>query len=126
MKENEITEKIISCAIKVHSAIGPGLLESVYERVMAYELEKCGLRIEIQKPISFSYENIVFDEGFRADVLVENCVIIEIKSVKKIEDIHFKQLLSYLKLSKIKLGLLINFNEVLVKDGIKRVINGKI
>ena len=84
------------------------------------------MQVETQRPISFSYENIVFDEGFRADILVENCVIVEIKSVKKIEDIHFKQLLSYLKLSKLKLGLLINFNEVLVKDGVQRVINGKI
>ena len=84
------------------------------------------MQVETQRPISFSYENIVFDEKFRADILVENCVIVEIKSVKKIEDIHFKQLLSYLKLSKLKLGLLINFNEVLVKDGVQRVINGKI
>jgi len=126
MNENEVSEKIIGCAIKVHSALGPGLLESVYERVLAYELKACGFQIDTQKPISFSYENIVFEEGFRADILVEDCVIVEIKSVKKIEDIHFKQLLSYLKLSKLKLGLLINFNEVLLKDGIKRVINGKI
>lgn len=110
-------------------SLSPGtrtFFESVYERVLSYELEKSELSIEVQKPISFSYENIVFDEGFRADIIVEGKVIVEIKSVKKIEDVHFKQLLSYLKLSKMKLGLLINFNEVLLKSGIKRVINGKI
>jgi len=126
MDENELSEIIIGNAIKVHSTLGPGLLESVYEKALAYELQQSGLSVEVQKPVSFKYQTIEFDEGFRADIVVNNKVIIEIKSVKKLEQVHFKQLLTYIKLADKKLGLIINFNESLLKDGIKRVINGKI
>jgi len=126
MDENELSEIIIGNAIKVHSTLGPGLLESVYEKALAYELKQSGLSAEVQKPVSFKYQTIEFDEGFRADIVVNDKVIIEIKSVKKLEQVHFKQLLTYIKLADKKLGLLINFNEPLLKDGIKRVINGKI
>ena len=124
MNENEIAEIIIECAIKVHKILGPGLLESVYEKALAYELRKKGLRVDEQLSISFSYEDIVFDEGFRADLIVNDKVIIELKSIKDFEPIHFKILLTYIRLANKKLGLLINFNKELVKDGLKRVING--
>jgi GxxExxY protein len=124
MNENELSEIIIGCAIKIHSKLGPGLLESAYEKALAYELEKSGLILNIQKIIPIIYDEIEIDEGFRADIIVNDMVILELKSVKKIDDIHLKQLLTYLKLSNKKLGLLINFNEILLKNGIKRVING--
>ena len=126
MHENEITDKIINCAIKVHKLLGPGLLESVYEKVLAYEMKKHNLHVEIQKSIPIKYEDIVFEQGFRADLVVDDKVIIELKSVKNLEPVHAKQLLTYLRLTNKKLGLLLNFNEVLLKDGIKRVINGYI
>ncbi len=109
--------------MRVHSALGPGLLESVYEKALAYELKKSGFIVEVQKGIPVMYDGISLDEGFKADIIVNGKIIIELKSVKKIEDIHLKQLLTYLKLANIKLGLLINFNEVLLKNGIKRIIN---
>jgi len=123
MIDKNVTEKIIGCAMRVHTALGPGLLESVYESALAYELNKSGFTVEIQKAIPVQYDSITFDQGFKADIIVNNEIIIELKSVKKIEDIHLKQLLTYLKLSGISLGLLINFNEVLLKNGIKRIIN---
>lgn len=126
MNENELSEKIIGLAIKVHSALGPGLLESAYEKALVYELTKNGFQIETQKPIHINYEGMLIEEGYRADIIVNDLVILELKSVKQIEDIHLKQLLTYLRLSGKKLGLLINFNETLLKNGIKRVINGKI
>ena len=126
MNENEIAEKIIGLAIKVHSTLGPGLLESVYEKVMAFELHRNGFDLSIQKTMPVIYEGITIDEGYRADIVVNNLVIIELKSVKNIEDVYCKQLLTYLRLSKLKLGLIINFNEVLLKNGIRRVINGTI
>ena len=124
MNENEIAEIIIECAIKVHKILGPGLLESVYEKALAHELRKKGLHVDEQLSISFSYEDIVFDEGFRADLIVNDKVIVELKSIKDFESIHFKILLTYIRLANKKLGLLINFNKELVKDGLKRVING--
>jgi len=126
MNENELSEKIIGLAIKVHSALGPGLLESAYEKALVFELSRNGYKAEVQKSISINYEGIIIDEGYRADIVVNDIVLIELKSVKQIEDIHLKQLLTYLRLSGRKLGLLINFNATLLKDGIKRVINGKI
>ena len=126
MNENELSEKIIGLAIKVHSALGPGLLESAYEKALVFELSRNGYNAETQKSISINYEGMIIDEGYRADIVVNDIVLIELKSVKQIEDIHLKQLLTYLRLSGKKLGLLINFNETLLKNGIKRVINGKI
>jgi GxxExxY protein len=123
MNENELSEKIIGMALKVHSALGPGLLESAYEKALIYELNRNGNKIDTQKIIPIKYEDIIIDEGFRADIIVEDKIILELKSVKQLEDIHFKQLLTYLKLSNHKLGLLINFNETLLKNGIRRIVN---
>ncbi len=126
MNENELSEKIIGLAIKVHSALGPGLLESAYEKALVFELSRNGYKAEVQKSISINYAGIIIDEGYRADIVVNDIVLIELKSVKQIEDIHLKQLLTYIRLSNKKLGLLINFNEILLKNGIRRVINGSI
>jgi len=126
MNENDLSEIIIECSIKIHKALGPGLLESVYEKVLAYELQKKGLKAECQVSIPIRYDNFVFSEGFRADIIVNDSVIVELKSIVDFDNVHFKQLLTYLKLSDKKLGLLINFNKELLKDGIKRVINGTI
>lgn len=126
MNENEIAKIIVEKALKVHRLLGPGLLETVYQGALIYELNKSGLQVEAEKDIPVNYEGILFDRGFRADILVNQKVIVEIKSVKKLEDIHFKQLLTYLKLTNLKLGLLINFNETLLKNGLKRIINGSI
>jgi len=126
MNENEISKIVIEKALKIHKALGPGLLESVYHGALVYELRKSGMEVESEIDIPVKYEEIYFDKGFRADIIVNQKLIIEIKSVRKLEDVHFKQLLTYLKLTNYKLGLLINFNEVLLKDGFKRVINGKI
>ena len=114
---------ILDCAFKVHSTLGPGLLESVYEAALAYELEKEGLSIVTQKGIPVVYDTIKLELGFKADIIVENKVIIEIKSVESLAAVHFKQLLSYLRLTDLKLGLLLNFNESLLKNGLKRVVN---
>jgi GxxExxY protein len=126
LNENEIGTIIIETAINVHRGLGPGLLESVYETVLYYKLIDSGLFVEKQVPIPLVFEGISFHEGFRADLIVENKVIIEIKSVERIANVHKKQLLTYLKLSKLKLGYLINFNQALLKDGITRTINGRI
>ena len=123
MTENELSKIILDCAFKVHSTLGPGLLESVYEAALAYELEKEELSIQRQKGIPVVYDEIKLELGFRADIIVENKVIIEIKSVESLADVHFKQLLSYLRLTDLKLGLLLNFNESLLKNGLKRVVN---
>ena len=126
MNENELAEKIIGIAIKVHSKLGPGLLESAYEKALAYELKKADLSFDQQRPIAIEYDEQIIDESFRADIVVNNKVIVELKSIKAIEDIHLKQLLTYVRLAHMKLGLLINFNVALLKHGIHRVINGKI
>ena len=124
MTENEISKQVVDAAFKVHTKLGPGLLESVYEAVLAYELRKRGLRVERQKPIPVVYEEVRLDEGFRADLVVEDKVILELKSVEAVARVHKKQVLTYLRLSNLKLGLLINFGEELIKDGISRVVNG--
>lgn len=124
MTENEISKKIIGAAIEVHKQLGPGLLESSYEVCLAYELKQQGLNIETQVTLPLVYKEVKLEAGYRFDVLVENKVIIEIKAVDALADIHTAQLLTYLKLKELKLGLLINFNSVKVIDGIKRVING--
>ncbi|MCF8423242.1 MAG: GxxExxY protein [Bacteroidia bacterium] len=123
MVENEISQLIIGCAIKVHTALGPGLLESAYEECLYYELVKEGLKVEKQKALPLIYEEIKLEVGYRLDLIVEDKVIIEIKACEGLNDIHLAQVLTYLKLSNVKLGLLINFNVTRVKDGIKRVVN---
>jgi GxxExxY protein len=123
MTENEIAKEIVNAAFKVHTRLGPGLLESVYETVLAYELTSRGLRVVRQQPIPVVYDEIKMDDGFRADLLVESRVIVELKSVEVIAPVHKKQLLTYLRLSDRRLGLLINFGSELIKDGITRVVN---
>ena len=123
MIENLISEKVIGCSIEVHKTLGPGLLESAYVECLAFELRKCDLAVERQKPIPVFYKNIKLDCGYKADLIIENKVIIEAKAVQALNDLHFAQLLTYLKLTDCKLGLLINFNAIRLKDGLKRVVN---
>lgn len=123
MEINDITEKIIGCAIKVHSELGPGLLESAYQECLFYELSNQGLHVEKEKPLPLVYKEVNLECGYRIDLLVENKVIIELKSVEHLTDVHTAQVLTYLKLSNRKIGLLINFNVYRLKDGIKRLIN---
>ncbi|MDL2141285.1 MULTISPECIES: GxxExxY protein [Flavobacterium] len=123
MSENELSRIVFNSALKVHQALGPGLLESAYEECLFYELKKTGLEIEKQKPLPLIYEKVKLDIGYRLDIIIENKVILEIKSVDALNEIHFAQLLTYLKLTNCKLGLLINFNVVLIKNGIRRVVN---
>jgi GxxExxY protein len=123
MTENELSRIVFDCALKVHQTLGPGLLESAYEECLFYELKKTGLDIQKQKPLPLIYEEVKLDVGYRLDILIENKLILEIKSVDALNDIHFAQLLTYLKLTNCKLGLLMNFNVVLIKNGIKRVVN---
>jgi GxxExxY protein len=122
--ENPISKEIVDAAYKIHTTLGPGLLESVYEVVLTYELKQRGLRVERQVPIPIEYEGIRFEEGFRLDLLVEDKVIVEIKSMEEISNVHKKQLLTYLKLKGLRLGLLINFNEEVIRTGITRIVNG--
>jgi GxxExxY protein len=124
MHENEISGIIVDAAYKIHTTLGPGLLESVYEVVLAHELERRGLHVVIQQPIPVIYEDVRLELGFRADIIVEHKVVVEVKSVEVIAPVHPKQLRTYLKLMDLKLGLLINFNVPLIKDGIHRVVNG--
>ncbi|MBW4677742.1 MAG: GxxExxY protein [Desmonostoc geniculatum HA4340-LM1] len=124
MHENEIAKEIVDAAYKVHTTLGPGLLESVYQAVLEYELRKRGLGVEREQPIPVVYEDIHLEVGFRADLIVENKVIIELKSVEAVHPVHKKQLLTYLCLANKRLGLLINFGAFLIKDGISRVVNG--
>jgi GxxExxY protein len=123
MNENELSRIVFNDALKVHRNLGPGLLESSYEECLFYELNKSGLFIERQKSLPLIYEDIRLDIGYRVDLLIEKKLIIELKSVDALNDIHFAQLLTYLKLSNCKLGLLINFNVTLIKNGIKRIAN---
>ena len=124
MNENQLAREIVDAAYQIHSKLGPGLFESVYEVVLSHELEKRSLVVERQKTIPIRYDKFEFDEGFRADIVVENSVIIELKSVETISPVHKKQLLTYLRLADMRLGLLINFGAVLIKNGISRVVNG--
>ncbi len=123
MTENELSKIVFDCALKVHQNLGPGLLESAYEECLFYELKKTGLNIQKQKALPLIYEEVKLDIGYRIDILIENKLILEIKSVEALNDIHFAQLLTYLKLTNCKLGMLINFNVTLIKNGIKRVVN---
>jgi len=124
MDENPISQQIVDAAYQIHRTLGPGLLESVYEVVLAYELRKRGLKVERQLPVQVVYDGICFEEGYRLDLLVEDKVIVEIKSIETLTPVHKKQLLTYLRLLDKRLGLLINFNEELIRNGISRVVNG--
>ena len=123
MQENDVAKLIVNIAFEMHTTLGPGLFESVYEEVMAYELRHHGFEFTRQQSIPVIYEDIKLEAGFRADIIVENKVIVEIKSVEAIAPVHLKQLQTYLKLSGLKLGLLINFNVDLIKNGITRCVN---
>jgi len=123
MNENELSRVIVDICYRIHTKLGPGLLESVYEAILFYELNALNLKVERQKPIPVIWNEIHLDIGFRSDLIVENKVIIEIKSVEQISNVHPKQLLTYLKITKLKLGLLINFNENLIRNGITRIVN---
>jgi len=118
-----LSKIIVNCSYKIHTTLGPGLLESVYEAALCYELTQEGIEFKKQCPIPVSYGNVSLDMGFRADIVVEDVLIIEIKAVEETAPVHFKQLLTYLKVSNVKLGLLINFNKTLIKEGIHRVVN---
>jgi len=124
MRENEIGNMIVDAALKVHTALGAGLLENAYEACLVYELEKRGLRTQKQLPVSLVYEGVKLDVGYRLDLLVENLVIVEVKAVEKLLPIHTAQILSYLKLAGCKLGYLLNFNVAHMREGVKRVANG--
>ncbi|MDX6499613.1 MAG: hypothetical protein QOG23_2873 [Blastocatellia bacterium] len=123
MTENEISHLVVGCAMRVHSALGPGLLESAYEACLQFELIKSGLKVEAQKALPLVYESVKLECGYRVDLLVENKLIIEVKSVEALADIHFAQVLTYLRLSDLRLALLLNFNVVHMKDGIRRIVN---
>ncbi len=124
MTENEIGTVIVDAALSVHRELGPGLLESVYEVILAFELGQRGLAVQRQVPISIHYKQMTFDEAFRADLVVEDKVVIELKSVEQVSQAHKKQLLTYLRLTGCKLGFLLNFGEALMKRGITRTVNG--
>ena len=124
MTENEVAKHIVDVAYKIHSTYGPGLLESVYEAIMSHELSKRGLSVTRQQPIPLVHEDIRMGVGFRADLIIANKVVVEIKSIEAIGPVHKKQLLTYLRLADKRLGLLINFNVELIKNGISRVVNG--
>ena len=124
MTENEVAKRVLDAAFLVHTKLGSGLLESVYEVVLAHELRKVGLTVERQKAMPITYDGLLFEEGYRADLLVERLVIVELKSVSALTSVHGKQVLTQLRLSGLKLGLLINFGESHLKNGIRRIING--
>ena len=124
--ENVIAKEVVDAAFKIHSTLGPGLLESVYEVILAHELQSRGLKVERQKAIPLIYNKIIFEEGFRADLIVNGKVLVEIKSVEELAPVHSKQVLTYLRLTNLKLGLLVNFSAPYFKDGIERIINGKL
>lgn len=121
--ENEISKIILDLAFDIHTKLGPGLFESVYEEILSYELEDYGLSIKKQQGIPVIWNELRMEVGFRADIIVEDKGIVEIKSIEALAPIHYKQLTTYLKITNLKLGLLINFNEYLLKDGIKRIVN---
>ncbi|TVQ00856.1 MAG: GxxExxY protein [Balneolaceae bacterium] len=124
MKENDLSGLIVDICLNIHKKLGPGLFESIYEEILVYELANNGISFSRQVPIPVFWKNIKLNIGFRADLIIENKLILEIKSTEHLAPVHYKQLLTYLKLTDIRLGLLINFNEALIKDGIRRVVNG--
>jgi GxxExxY protein len=124
MTENQLSHIVIGLAMDVHNALGPGLLESAYQECLFYKIDKSGLLVSKEKPMPLVFESVKLDVGYRIDLLVENKLVIEIKSVEALNDIHLAQTLTYLKLGNYKLGLLMNFNVIKFKNGIKRVVNG--
>lgn len=126
MNENELSNRLIGSAIEVHKALGPGLLESAYKECLFYEISKAGLYVEKEKPMPLVYQEVKLECGYRLDLLIEKKLVVEIKSVEALNEVHFAQTLTYMKLGGYKLGLLINFNVVRLKEGIKRVINGQL
>jgi GxxExxY protein len=122
-KIDDITGEIVDAALKIHQGLGPGLLESVYESVLAKALEKRGLKVERQKPISFEYDGTEFNDGFRVDLLIEDQIVIELKSVEKLAPVHSKQFLTYIRLMNLSVGLLINFGASTLKEGLHRIVN---
>ena len=123
MNENELSHKVIGLAMEVHTALGPGLLESAYKECLYYKIAKSGLFVEKEKPMPLVFEEVKLDCGYRLDLLVENKLVVELKSVDVLNDVHLAQVLTYMKLGNFKLGLLMNFNVARLKDGIKRVVN---
>ena len=126
MHENEISKIFFDLGLKIHKNLGPGLLESAYEECLFYEISKAGLFVEKQKPMPLTYEEVKLDIGYRIDLLVEKSVVIEVKSCEALNDVHLAQVLTYLKLSGCRLGLLINFNTNLFKNGYRRILNGNV
>jgi len=122
--ENEVAREIVDAAFKVHTTLGPGLMESVYQAVLSHELRQRGLRVQCEVPVVIRYDNLRFDVGFRADLIVNNIVIVELKSVENTAAVHKKQVLTYARLADLRLGLLINFGAARIKDGITRLVNG--
>jgi len=122
MEFDKYSKQVIGCAIEVHKTLGPGLLESTYEQCLAHELRLAGLSFELQKSIPVKYKNVKLDCGYRLDLFIENSLIVELKSISKLQKIHEAQLLTYMKLANVKTGLLINFNELRLKDGLKRFV----
>ncbi len=120
---DQITGEIVDAALKIHMELGPGLLESVYEVILAKDLERRGVRVERQKPIRFEYDGMIFEDGFRMDLLVDSRVVVEVKSVEKCTPVHSKQVLTYLRLTKLNVGLLINFGGATLKEGLHRIVN---
>ncbi len=123
MIENEISKKVLGCAIEVHKQLGPGLLESAYQECLYYELKQAGLTVRKEKPMPIVYKEVKLDHGYRIDLLVEEKLVIEIKTVEALTDVHTAQVLTYLRLGNYKLGLLLNFHVTMLKNGIKRIIN---
>ncbi len=122
MEFDDLSRQVIGCAIEVHKVLGAGLLESTYEKCLAHELNLCGLSYMLQKPLPVNYKGVVLDCGYRLDLVVENKLIVELKSVEKLQKIHEAQILTYMKLTGLSVGLLINFNEIVLKSGIKRFV----
>lgn len=123
MNENELAKIVVDLCLKIHKTLGPGLLESVYESALCYELKKAGIPFDRQKPVDVFYDHVRLDVGFRADIIIDNKLIIELKSSDGVTSVHVKILLTYLKMTKMKLGLMINFREELLRNGIRRVVN---
>src|SRR5215203_4564350 len=124
MNENELSKIILDASFKIHTRLGQGLLETVYEVILAHELRKAGLSVERQMPIPIRYDELIFEEGFRADLVVNGMVVVELKSIESLARVHSKQVLTQLRLADKKLGLLINFGELHLKNGIERIVNG--
>lgn len=122
MNTNEVAKIVVDICYKIHTKLGPGLFEAVYEEILTHELQKSGLKVERQRPIPVVWDDIKLNKGYRADIIAQGLVLIEIKSIEAIAPVHLKQVLTYLKLTGLKLGLIVNFNEELIKHGIKRVI----